>query len=733
MKKLIVQLVFLSVLLPYSVKCRAKLFTIESSDIMMVLRTEKDSDVSLAYFGDKFYGYNSLSNKQFPARPDTKEAFTPMLYPAYGGRMTIEPILKLTHFDGNETCQMKLDSVAQRKVSENINRTTVYLSDKRYKLAVSIAFDAYWKENVITQQVTIANHEKGPVSLDRFYSSYLPVAASSYYLTHFYGTWADEMQIDETKLSQGTVSIETKKEVRATQSENPSFMLALNQPAKPDCGDIIMGALAWSGNFKLNFEVDECNTLNILSGINPFASSYKLPSKQTFVTPKMIITYSHTGYGQASRNLHDWALGYNLKGGNQPGKVVLNSWEGTSFNFNEEVIKTMIDNAAKLGIETFVLDDGWFGNNYPRNSDQQGLGDWQVNRKKLPHGVDALANYAVSKGLKFGIWIEPEMVNPQSDLAKAKPSWIVKSPYREIPTLRNQWLLDLSNPAVQNYVYQTVKQTIGLSKNISYLKWDANRHVESFGSTYLPKDKQSHFWIDYVNGLYSVYQRLRNDFPDIEIQLCASGGGRLDFGALQYHNEFWTSDDTDPFQRLKIQFATNLIYPPKATAAHVSKSPNYQTGNTSSLKFRFHVAMMGRLGIELQPKDLSEQELSFVKSCISDYKSIRHIVDFGDWYPLHSPYSGDNYAATQFVTKDKKEALLFAFSMDFHPRTYMPVFKLAGLDSHKMYKVMEICTSERSSFWGNNMSFSGDYLMNAGVNLNLNLRGESSLFYLQEQ
>ena len=717
----------------FTVHASNSLIQVECSNITLILRKESNDKITVVYFGNKFKGTSSILNKHFKDRPDTDEEFTPELFPAYGGRNYLEPILKLTHFDGSETCEIKFDSVVQSEISSNVKRTTIFLSDKVYKLNIAVIFDAYWNENSITQQVKITNNEKGNVTLERFYSSYLPVSASQYYLTHFNGTWANEMQMNQSLLTQGTTVIESKKEVRATQSENPSFMVSVDKEAQPDCGEVILGALAWSGNFKINFEVDESYRLNILSGINPFASSYPLAPKQVLVTPKMIWTYSSSGYGQASRNMHDWSRKYALRGGNQLGKIILNSWEGAYFTFDEKVIKGMIDNAAEMGIETFVLDDGWFGNEFPRNSDNQGLGDWQVNKKKLPKGINDLADYTVSKGLKFGIWIEPEMVNPKSNLAKQKPEWIVKSPNRDMPTLRNQWLLDLTNPEVQDYVYSVFKNTIQLSPNISYIKWDANRHIESFGSTYLSAKAQSRFWIDYVYGLYAVYERINKDFPTIEIQLCASGGGRLEYGALPFHNEFWASDNTDPFSRLYIQFATNLIYPPKATASHVTISPNHQTGNTSSLKFRFDVAMMGRLGIELQPKDLSTNELNFVKQSISTYKKLRPIVAFGDWYPLHSPYNTDKYAATQFVSKDKKESLLFAFSLDFHPRTFMPNFKLAGLNKDKEYKIIEQNVVDKQSFWGNNMSFTGDYLMTVGVNLNILLRGESTLLYLQEQ
>lgn len=717
----------------FSLNAENRLYKIECSNISLVLKKDLKSHLSIVYFGKKFYGSEKLLDKHFQNRPDTDEEFIPQLYPAYGGRNYLEPILKLSHADGSQTCEMLLDSIKQSKLDSNIYRTEVFLKDKVYPLSTVITIDAYWNENVITQQVKIINDEQGKITLERFYSSYLPFSESKYFLTHFNGTWANEMQCNEDVLTQGTYSIETKKGVRATQSENPSFMLSLNSKAQPTSGEVVLGTLAWSGNFKINFEVDECNSLHILSGINPFASSYQLEPKGIFSTPQMIWTYSDSGYGKASRNLHDWSRKYALREGNKEGKVVLNSWEGAYFNFDEKVIKRMIDNASQMGVEMFVLDDGWFGNEYPRNSDTQGLGDWQVNRKKIPKGIDDLARYTVSKGMKFGIWFEPEMVNPKSVLATKRPEWIVKSPKRDIPTLRNQWILDLSNPEVQDYVYNVFKNTVELSPYISYIKWDANRHIESFGSSFLPPDKQSHFWIEYVRGLYSIYKRINANYPNIEIQLCSSGGGRLEYGAMPFHSEFWASDNTDPFKRLFIQYATNLIYPPKATASHVSISPNHQTGNVSSIKLRFDVAMMGRLGLELQPDNLNPEELKFLKNAISTYKELRHIVHLGDWYPIKSPYSEDKFAATQYVSKDKKEALFFAFSTDFHGRTWMPNFKLQGLNPDKQYKVSEINKFVKKSFWGDDKSFTGDYLMSVGVNPNILLRGESVVLYLQEQ
>jgi alpha-galactosidase len=421
-----------------------------------------------------------------------------------------------------------------------------------------------------------------------------------------------------------------------------------------------------------------------------------------------------------SRNFHDWARRHALAHGDRLNPVLLNSWEGAYFTFDEKTLTGMIDAAADFGIEMFVLDDGWFGNKYPRDNDKAGLGDWQVNVKKLPRGVGYLANYAVNKGIRFGIWIEPEMVNPKSELAEKHPDWVVKSGKREMPTMRNQWLLDLTNPAVQDFVVKTFDEVIALSPNISYIKWDANRHVENVGSDYLPADRQTHFWYDYVQGLYSAYERVRAKYPDIEIQLCASGGGRLDFGALKYHDEFWASDNTNALDRVFIQYGTNMIYPAQATASHVSASPNHQTGMTIPLKFRFDVAMSGRLGMELQPKDINGDDYEFAKQAIRDYKLIRPIVQMGDLYRLASPYDENGYASLMYISKDKEQSVFFAYSLKYHSRTSYFATKLKGLNLAKQYKITELNKSAgRSSFYGDGKTFSGEYLMNVGLSLRI--------------
>ena len=408
--------------------------------------------------------------------------------------------------------------------------------------------------------------------------------------------------------------------------------------------------------------------------------------------------------------------------------TLLNSWEGAYFDFTTPVLTGMIDDAAAMGLEMFVLDDGWFGTDYPRNSSRQGLGDWQLNTKKIPEGIEYLADYAHKKGLKFGIWIEPEMVNPKSNLAKKHPEWIVKSPGREATTTRNQWLLDLCNPEVQDFVFNVFDETMQLAVNkIDYIKWDCNRHVESFGSSFL-RD-QSKFYVDYIQGLYSVLKRLRAKYPDVIVQSCSSGGGRVDYGALNYFDEVWTSDNTEGLSRVFIQYGTNMIYPACTTGSHVSDVPNHQTNNVTPLKFRFDIASAGRLGMELQPKKMSDDDRAYAQRAIASYKRFRDLVEQGDLYRLVSPYDGDHYAL-MYVSKDKTRAVVFAYCIKYQGRARKPLIRLYGLDKDKNYSITELNT-DTPSFWGDGQTFSGQWLVNQGINPQLVKIYDSGIWYLE--
>ena len=667
-----------------------QVINIKTDGSSMVMSVTSDGEVLFHHFGGRIDDATPVTGIKSYRRTD--HGTDNLAYSTMGGRNFREPALRVTHADGDMNTELRYVSHTTRTLADtNVTRTVIKLTDTNQALDVELFYTAYAEENVITTHAVIRNREKGSIVLHSFYSSSLPVKARSYLLTHLYGAWARESQVDHTLLTHGSKSIESRKQVRTTHTENPAFMITLDSESfDENYGEVIAGALAWSGNFRLNFEVDEFNVLNILAGANPYASDYTLGAGESFTTPEMIYTYSSEGAGGASRHLHDWARNYGVWHGHTYAPTLLNSWEGAYFTFDAKTLTEMIDDAADMGLEMFVLDDGWFGNKYPRNDSNAGLGDWQVNAKKLPEGIDYIASYAHQKGMKFGIWIEPEMVNPRSELAEKHPDWIVKAGNREIPRMRNQWLLDLSNPKVQDFVFSVFDNTMKLSPNIDYIKWDANRHVENAGSEYLPEDKQSHFWIDYTQGFYKVMERIRAKYPDVLIQACASGGGR------------------------------------------VEATPNHQTGNITPIKFRFDIACAGRLGMELQPKRMDDAEKRFARKAVASYKAYRDIVMEGDLYRIGTPYDDTGYYGMMYVSKDKKKAVLFTYCIRYQSRTLIPKFRLHGLDAKTRYTVREQNT-DKKRFWFDGGTFTGEYLANAGINPNLSKIYDSAVFVLEAQ
>jgi len=733
MKKITLYICLLFSVITLNTYAKAKdIIYVETNDLNMVFTVSDSNKVIFQYFGDKISkgSITTFENKVYRNRRDLR-TLAPEIVPTAGDCLL--PALQVVHTDGVFTTDLYYSTHQVSRIDDNVTETKIVLKDKLYPLVVNVILKAYKNENIISQSLILENKESSNIRVENIASSYIPLHKKAYYLTHFHGGWGAEMKVKEEKLTPGTKSIEARKGTLNTESSNPSFMLSVDAPLKENDGEVYAGSLAWSGNYKLNFEMDEFGMVHIQGGINPYASALNIDSNADFKTPEMIWSYSSSGCGQISRNYHDWCRKYALAHGDELRSIVLNSWEGAYFNFDEKKIEAMIDDAADFGIEMFVLDDGWFGNKYPRNDDRVGLGDWEVNKKKLPKGIGHLADYANKKGIKFGIWVELEMANPKSELVEKHPDWLVKSGERNIFQIRSQCVLDVTNPQVQDFMVETFDKIVGSSPNLTYVKWDSNRFINNPGSPYLPADKQSHFYTEYIKGLYKVYDRIRAKHPDITIQLCSSGGGRLDFGALKYHDEVWASDNTNPLSRIFIQHGTNMFYPAIATGSHVSISPNHQTKMNATLKYRFDVSMSGRLGMELQPKDLQGEERVFAQKAIEKYKEIRHIIQFGDLYRLISPYDEGGWAALMYNTKDKKEAIVFAYSFEFHDRTHFLEFKLNGLDKNKKYKVTEINTiSNKSSFWGNNMVFTGEELMNIGININDSKMFDSFVFQLTE-
>lgn len=705
-----------------------KLISVETSETQMLLYVQENGEVSFYHYGKKFDRPEQISGYRSYRRWDY--GTEPPAYPARGGRYFNQAALAVKYSTGELNTELLYEGHSVRNVSDAAVRTVVSLKDSKTDLSVDLYYDAYQKEDVIVTHAEITNGGRKPVVLESYASSAINIHASRYLLTHFCGSWAREMQVKRELLTPGIKSIRSIKGVRTTHTENPSFMLSLDAAEfNENYGEVIAGALAWSGNYSIDFQIDETEMLSVVSGAGTPGADYQLKPGKTFQTPDMIYTFSAEGAGKASRNLHSWARRHYLYDSSMMCPTLLNNWEGTYFKFNEQILKGIIDNVASMGLEMFVLDDGWFGGkDYPRNGSNQGLGDWQIVEEKLPNGVAAIADYAHSKGLKFGIWIEPEMVNPKSRLAQEHPEWIVGEKGRELTTIRTQWLLDMTNPEVQDFIFGVFDSTMQLAEGIDYIKWDCNRHMENVGSEHLGEN-QSHFWWDYNQGLYSVYRRIREKYPDVIIQSCSSGGGRLDYGALHYCNEAWTSDNTEALSRVFIQYGTNLIYPAIVCGSHVSAVPNHQTQNVTPLKFRFDVACSERLGMELQPSDMTGQEKDFARKAIASFKQYRDLVYYGDLYRLCSPYDGDYYAL-MYVSEDKKRAVVFTYTIRYQGRTLKPSFKLEGLSDDMEYSIREL-NVDKSCFWGDGKTFSGSYLKNFGINPEIPKLYSSAVFYLE--
>ena len=633
-------------------------------------------------------------------------------YLTHGMEDYFEPAIHIRHNDYNSSLLLKYVDHSSNNTGNGINETVITLKDDKYPVTVKLHYVAYDKENIIRTFTEISHEEKKPVILSKYASSMLHLNSSKYFLTEFSGDWAHEANGTERELAFGKKVIDTKLGARANMFVSPFFQLALDNPSQENAGEVLVGTIGWTGNFRFTFEVDNKNELRIISGINPYDSEYSLPAKEVFRTPDFYFTYSTQGKGEASRSFHDWARNHQVKKGNETRMTLLNNWESTYFDFDENKLIGLMDEATKLGVDMFLLDDGWFANKYPRSSDHQGLGDWEETAGKLPNGVGRLVEEAHKKGIKFGIWIEPEMVNPKSELYEKHKDWVIHLPNRDEYYFRNQMVLDLSNPKVQDHVFGVVDNLMTKYPGIAFFKWDCNSPITNIYSVYL-KDKQSHLYIDYVRGLYKVLDRIKAKYPDLPMMLCAGGGGRSDYEALKYFTEFWPSDNTDPIERLFIQWGYSQVFPSKTLCAHVT---TWNRG--TSIKFRTDVAMMCKLGFDIKLEDMNQNEHLYCDQAVKNYNRLKPVILEGDMYRLVSPY-GSNHTSSMFVGKDKKTAAVFAF--DIHPRyaeKTLPV-RLQGLDINKMYRVKEInmMPGSNSSLKGNDQVFSGEYLMNVGLDL----------------
>ena len=653
---------------------------------------------------------------------DLRSAGVPNLriYPSYGMSTVSETAVGAVHADGNMTLDLVVDNVSRRK-DGNRDVTTVALKDKHYPFFVNVNYGTYPDEDVIETWTEISHQEKGKVALTQFASGYLPVRYGDVWLSQLYGSWANEGRVDEAPLNHGMKVIKNKDGARNSHTSHGEVMLSLDGKARENEGRVIGAALCYSGNYKLRFDTDDSNYHHFFAGINEENSEYNLPKNEVFATPPLALTYSEEGLSGVSRNFHKWGRNHKLAHGDKQRKILLNSWEGVYFDINEEGMAQMMDDIASMGGELFVMDDGWFGVKYPRNNDSTSLGDWTVDTRKLPSGIQGLIDTAKKKGIKFGIWIEPEMTNTLSELYEKHPEYIIKPANRE-PNLGRggtQLVLDLGNPKVQDLVFHVVDTLMTKYPELDYIKWDANAPIMNHGSQYLTSDNQSHLYIEYHRGFEKVLDRIRAKYPDVTIQACASGGGRANYGVLPWFDEFWVSDNTDALQRVYMQWGTSYFFPAIAMASHISAAPNHQTFRTIPLKYRIDVAMSGRLGMEIQPKNMTAEEIDMCRKAIAEYKDIRPVVQFGDIYRLLSPYDKKGAASLMYVTPEKDKAVYYWWKTETFANQQLPRVTMAGLDPDKNYKVHELNRIDNKPLSYEGKSFSGKFLMSNGLEMPL--------------
>lgn len=653
---------------------------IETANAVLVLGADAAGCLVQTHFGAK----------------DAEPGKSVWAYPPAGSGWFIEPALQVIHSDGNTSTELKVTGVQTEG-----NLTRISLADPQYPLQVELCYRAVPDLDVIESWTVVRHSEPAAATLVSVASSSPCFGADDYWLTQFYGNWADEANLYEEKLGPGMKVLDSKLGVRAHQFRSPWFVLSRGAAAQEDSGEVFGGSLFWSGSFRFAFEKDVVTGLRAICGINPYGSAYVLEPNATFETPKMAWAYSAHGTGDLSRKLHRYVRREVVRDGHRPRTILLNNWEATFFHFDETKIVSLFDGARDLGMELFLLDDGWFGSKYPRDDDTQGLGDWMVDAKKLPNGIGALTSAAAQKGLRFGLWFEPEMVNPRSELLEKHPDWAIQQPKREHDLQRTQLVLDLSNPEVTEYVFSILDDALTANPGITYIKWDCNRYLTQPGSPYLPATKQQNLQIDYVNAVYDVMARVAKKHPEVEIMICSGGGGRADYGAIQYAHELWPSDMTDPLKRIFIQWGYSFFMPAICAAAHVTH------WGGRPLKFATDVAMSDRFGMDLDVDTLNDSEKVYLRSAVADYMSIRDIVQLGDLYRLESPYNGAR-SSLMMVLGDV--AALFVYASDDSPAE--PV-RLKGLCQDASYVVKEL--SLEPGVEGVKASASGADLLTTGL------------------
>ena len=649
---------------------------------------------------------------------DSSYTNTPQEYAGWGGGLFVEPALKVAFADGNRDLVLHyLSHTAHPKGFD------VVLKDIKRPLYVTLHYDIDPESGILARSATIENRGTEPVTVEQAAAAAWALPPAHYTLNYLTGRWAGEWSLTQEALHPGARVIESRRGSTGHQA-NPWFAIQAGEPNE-DHGDVWFGALGWSGSWRITVEQDQLDEVRVTGGFNPFDFGYVLHAGQSLETPVFYGGYSANGLGGASRLLHRFELEHILPRtaatAAQPlpkvRPVIYNSWEATEMNVTEAGQEALAEKAAALGIDRFVMDDGWFGK---RKTDHAGLGDWYVNQEKFPHGLKPLIDKVHALGMDFGLWVEPEMVNPDSDLYRKHPEWVLNFPGRPRSEQRTQLVLNLARPDVRAYVLGFLDKLLA-NNDIAFLKWDYNRNWSEPGWDQLPAAEQKQVYVEFTRNLYAILAELRHRHPKVEIESCSGGGGRVDLGILHFTDEVWPSDNTDPFDRLTQQDGFTYAYTPQVMMAWVTDSPHWLNHRVTSLSYRMLSSMQGSLGIGANIGKWSDEEAATAKRLISAYHQVQPTIVQGDLYRLISPRDGSEFSATQTVSPDKSQSVVFAFIHSTQKGRIFPTLKLKGLDPAAEYALSSIEGKPRA---GTPEVASGAWWMNHGLDMDTEFRGD---------
>ena len=690
----------------------SKVFRVDAGGVTYAFGINSVNELQPVYWGGQISGEDRFPpalTKPEAASFDSSTTTTPNEYAGWGGGLFVEPALKVSYPDGNRDLVLHYVSHAIKG-----NELTITLKDIERDLFVELHYMVDHDTGIVGRSAVILNKTQTPVTVVEAASATwnLP-RGTNYSLRYLTGRWAGEWNLQKQPIRPGETVLQSRRGSTGHQN-NPWFAIERGEHPDEESGDVWFGALAWSGSWRISVEQDQLQQIRVTGGFNPFDFSYKLPPGKQLETPVFYGGYSHHGIGEASRLLHHFELTKILPQAPtpKPRPVIYNSWEATEFRVDEPGQVALAERAASIGVERFVMDDGWFGQ---RKDDHAGLGDWYVNKEKFPNGLKPLIDKVHSLGMDFGLWVEPEMVNPNSDLYRKHPDWVLNFTGRPRSEQRNQLVLNLARPDVRDYVFGFLDDILSHNQ-IAFLKWDYNRNWSEPGWPAVAPDEQETVYVEYVHNLYSILRELRKKYPQVEIESCSGGGGRVDLGILGITDEVWPSDNTDPFDRLRIQDGFTYPYSPGIMMAWVTDSPSWANNRSTTVAYRFLSSMQGSLGVGANLNKWTPAEFETAKQMITAYKQVRETVQHGSLYRLISPRDGSEVSVTESVAIDKKQAVFFAFlhssQMGYpFPRAYM-----RGLDPKAKYRVTSIAGALVKD---SPTVASGDYWMSHGVDVNL--------------